>query len=279
MLDYDFDSRESRLVELRLHRPVDVNVRKEVFKDAWDLCFTNGVVFVAERGSSAIRFIELKGEVLFKPGRLKSRADLLSQLSRFRLSLEGTGPVLRKRLTTHLRSLAAQVENKEIVQINPPLSKLTSIHAASKNILLCADYEQRSIMQPELEYNGVAIIGRRLRQINYPNEVTSVESLYVLRKSAYLAATGAAGGLYGCNLDSVNVKRLLWNSPDSCKEIKRLYGYEGNIVFTEIKDHKGKTFNPLSATVETLLGTGHEGTVDGIEESCSFTQVHAICSL
>ena len=65
-LDYDFDSRESRLVELRLHRPVDVNVRREVFKDARDLCFTNGVVFVAERGSSAIRFIELKGEVLFK---------------------------------------------------------------------------------------------------------------------------------------------------------------------------------------------------------------------
>ena len=106
-----------------------------------DLCFTNGVVFVAERGSSAIRFIELKSEVLIKPEHLKSRADLLSQLSRIGLSLEGTGPVLRKRLTTHLRSLAAQVENKEIVQINPPLSKLTSIWAASKDILLCADDE------------------------------------------------------------------------------------------------------------------------------------------
>ena len=69
------------------------------------------------------------------------------------------------------------------------------------------------------------------------------------------------------------------NSSDSCKEIKRLYGYEGSIVFTENKDHKGKTFNPLSATVETLLGTGHEGTADGTEENCSFTQVHATCSL
>ena len=114
-LDYDFDSRESRLVELRLHGPVDVNVRKEVFKYARDLCFTNGIVFVAERGSSAIHFIELKGEVLLKPKRLKSRADLLSQLSRFSLSLEGTGPVLRKRLKTQLRSKAAQVENKGIV--------------------------------------------------------------------------------------------------------------------------------------------------------------------
>ena len=161
-------------------------------------------------------FIELKGEVLLKPGRLKSRADLLSQSSRLRLSLEGTGPVLRKQLTTHLRSLAAQVENRQIVQINPLLSKPTSICAASKDILLCADDEQRSIMQLELEYNGVAIIGSRLRQINYSNDVTSVESLYVLRQSAYLAATSAAGGLYGCNLDSVNVERLLRNSSDSC---------------------------------------------------------------
>ena len=92
---------------------------------------------------------------------------------------------------------------------------------------------------------------------------------YVLRQSAYLAATRAAGGLYGCNLDSVNVERLLRNSSDSCKEIRRRYAYEGNIVFTDNKDQK----------VETLLGIGHEGTVDGTEESCSFTQFHAICSL
>ena len=108
--------------------------------------------------------------------------------------------------------------------------------------------------------------------------MTSVESLYVLRQSACFAATGTSGGLYGCNLDSFNVKRLLRNSSDSCKEIKRLYGYEGHIVFTDNKDRKVKTFNPLSATVENLLGTDHEGTVHGTEDSCSFTQVHAICS-
>ena len=109
---------------------------------------------------------------------------------------------------------------------------------------------------------------------------------FVLRQSAYLAATSAAGGLYGCMVTWLegymvvtSIERLLRNSSDSCKEIRRLYGYEGNIVFTDNKDQKVKTFNPLSATVETLLGTGHEGTVDGTEESCSFTQFHAICSL
>ena len=96
-------------------------------------------------------------------------------------------------------------------------------------------------MQLELEYNGVAIIGSGLRQINYSNDVTSVESLYVLRQSAYLAATSATGGIYGCNLDYVNVERLLRNSSDSCKEIRRLYGYEGNIAPTT----KIKRLRPL----------------------------------
>ena len=30
-----------------------------------------------------------------------------------------------------------------------------------------------------------------------------------------------------------SIERLLRNSSDSCKEIRRLYGYEGNIVFTD----------------------------------------------
>ena len=52
-------------------------------------------------------------------------------------------PITRKRLTSRLRALDAEVEDAEIVQVNPPLRKPTSIRAASKDILLCADDEQR----------------------------------------------------------------------------------------------------------------------------------------
>ena len=103
-------------------------------------------------------------------------------------------------------------------------------------------------MQLELDYNGVAIIGSRLRQINYSNDVTSVEFFYVLRQSAYLAATSAAGGLYGCMviwlegyMVVTSIEQLLRNSSDSCKEIRRLYGYEGNIAPTT----KIKRLRPL----------------------------------
>ena len=41
VLDYDLESRETRLVELGLHQPVYVHVRRETFKDVRDVRFTN----------------------------------------------------------------------------------------------------------------------------------------------------------------------------------------------------------------------------------------------
>ena len=96
-MDYDFDSREARVIELRLHQPVTVEVLEGTLNDARDLC----LVFITERASS---LIYLEGKVTIKPGSLKYRADLLSQLARFGLPLDGTVPVLRKRLNTDLQT-------------------------------------------------------------------------------------------------------------------------------------------------------------------------------
>ncbi|RMX61320.1 hypothetical protein pdam_00018075 [Pocillopora damicornis] len=89
---------KARVIELRLHQPIDVEVPEGTFNDAIDLCFIN------ERASSLIRFNDLEGKVIFKPGSLKYRADPLSQLACFILPLDGTGSVLRKRLNTHLQN-------------------------------------------------------------------------------------------------------------------------------------------------------------------------------
>ena len=167
-------------------------------------------------------------------------------------------PILRKRLATHLQALAAQVKNPEIVQLNTPLVKPTSICVASTDILLCADDEHKRIIQLKVSYNGVAVVGTSMREINYPDGVSSIESLCVWRRSAYLAVSGEEGGLYDCNLANSNVKQLLRNSSDSCSEIKRLCHYGDVIVFTDIVDRKVKTFDPRTTTVETLMGTGKE---------------------
>ena len=96
-------------------------------------------------------------------GSLKSRTDLLSQLTRFSLPLDCTVPVLRKRLTMHLQTLAAEIGNSKFVQVNPSLEKPTSICAASEDILLCADDTQRGVFQVQLHYNGVEISGTGMK--------------------------------------------------------------------------------------------------------------------
>lgn len=278
-LDYNFISHESRLVELRLHQPVDVEVLEGTFKDARDFCFSNGVVFVAERASSSIRFIDIEGKVTVKPGSLKSRADLLSQLTRFGLPLDGTVPVLRNRLTVHLQSIAAEIGNPKCVQVNPPLEKPSSICVASEDILLCADDTKRDIIQVSLNYNGVGIDGTGIKLVNYPTGITSVLSMEVLEQKAYFAAVGNVGGMYVCNLSSLESEVLLKNNSESCVEIKGLCKFETGIAFTDLGDRKVKLFCPTEKTVKTLLGSGQEGTSDGTEGTCSFTQVHGISSL
>ena len=121
-----------------------------------------------------------------------------------------------------------------------------------------------------------------MREINYPDGVSSIESLCVWRPSAYLAVSGKgrkAGGLYDRDLANSNVKQLLRNSFDSCSEIKRLCHYGDVIIFTDTVDIKVKTFDPRTITVETLMGTGKEGTNDGTCETCTFAQVHGRCCL
>ena len=81
-MDYDFGSREARVI--------DVEVLEGTFNDTRDLCFINGVVFIAEHASSLIHFIDLEDKVTVRPRSLKYRADLLSQLARFSLPLDGT---------------------------------------------------------------------------------------------------------------------------------------------------------------------------------------------
>ena len=236
-LDYNFVSHESRLVELRLHQLVDVEILEGTFKDARDFCFSSGVVFVAKRDSSSIRFIDIEGKVTVKPGSLKSRTDLLSQLTSFGLPLDGTVPVLRNRLTVHLQSIAAEIGNSKCVQVNPPLQKPSPICSASQDILLCADDAQRGIIQVSLNYNGVGIAGTGLKLVNYPTGITSVLSMDVLEQKAYFAADGELGGLYVCDLSSLEIEEILKNNSESCDDIKGLCNFETGIAFADLGDH------------------------------------------
>ena len=140
--------------------------------------------FIAERASSLIRFNDLEGKVIVKPGSLKNRADPLSQLPRFILPLDGTVSVLRKRLNTHLQNWVAKFGNLKPVQVRPPSEKPTSICAASENIL-CADDVERGIKQVKSHYNRVGIAGTGVKLATYPTRISNVISMEFPTKRAY----------------------------------------------------------------------------------------------
>ena len=202
----------------------------------------------------------------------------MSQLARFSLPLHGTVPILRKRLNTHLQTLAAEFGNSKLVQVRPPLEKPTSICAAGGNILLCANDAQRRIIQVTLHYNGVGIAGTGVKLVTYPTGISNVISMEVLTQRAYFAAVGLDSGFYVCNLSSLEVDLLLKSNSESCKEIKRLRQFEDGIAFTDSGDQKVKFLCPSEKVVKILIGSGQEGASDGTDETCSFTQVYGICS-
>ena len=169
-LDYDFNTSCSRLLKIRLHQPADVAEVQNGLKDSRDLCFSRGVAYIAERGNACIRFEDLHRKVRLNPNSLRSRADLERTLSDYNLSIDGTVPTLRKRLSQHLMQLEARV-TKNMLQTNVPLSKPTAVCVARDDLLLCADDGHRVVYQIQLERNGVTINGKLRKLIAYPEGI------------------------------------------------------------------------------------------------------------
>ena len=84
-LDYGFETSTSKLVTIRFHQPADVDIKQENLKDARDLCYNEGVVFICMwTGSSAISFVDIQNTIQTNVESLK-RDALISHLQNFRL--------------------------------------------------------------------------------------------------------------------------------------------------------------------------------------------------
>ncbi|CAB4044875.1 Hypothetical predicted protein [Paramuricea clavata] len=248
ILDYDFDSCISKLLTVRLHQPADVSITKDNLKDARDLCYVNGVVFIAERGAPAISFVDLTG----------------------------------KRLREYLDVISNNIEDAENVQVHPSLAKPCALCVVSEDLLLCTDDAQSVMHQLSLEFDGVTIRGNSVSVISFPDGIPNIESIYFLDKYAYIAASSCHGGLYICQLSTNVVEKVHSNSAEgarSATEVNRICSFKGNVVFTDSKAGRVKQYNPVDGSVSILLGSGLDRSQDGTDKTCSFAQVKGICTL
>ena len=83
-----------------------------------------------------------------------------------------------------------------------------------------------------------------------------------------LPALSLDGGLYVCNLSSLEVDLLLKNNSESCKEIKRICAeFENGLPFIESGDRKVNFFCPSENNYKTLMSSGQEEASDGTDET------------
>ncbi|XP_068701314.1 uncharacterized protein [Montipora foliosa] len=170
-----------------------------------------------------------------------------------------------------------------MLQTDVPLSMPAAVCVASDDLLLCADDGHRVVYQIQLERNGVTINGKLRKLIGYPEGIHRLESLTLSDSSVvYFAAAKSPhcnGGLYCFDIESSEVTNVLGNMTDNCREIKKVARFKETLVFTDVGGRQVKQYNPTTKEVETLAGDGCEGAQDGTEKSCSFVQVHGVCSV
>ena len=169
-LDYDFNTSCSRL----LQQLADVAELQNRLKDSRDLCISRGVAYIAEQGNVCGRFEDRDGKTTLNPNSLRSRAYLERTLSDYNLSIDGTVPTLRKRLSQHLMQLEARV-TKNMLRTNIPLSKPAAVCVAIDDFLLCADDGHRVVYQNQLERNYVTIKRKLRKLIAYPEGIHQVD--------------------------------------------------------------------------------------------------------
>lgn len=86
-------------------------------------------------------------------------------------------------------------------------------------------------------------------------------------------------GFTNANLAQIRWSKLYANSTLPCSEVNQVCTLNGKIVYTDAKAGKVKQYNPDDNSVKVLVGSGHNSSSDGTQDSCSFKQIKGICSV
>ena len=80
-------------------------------------------------------------------------------------------------------------------------------------------------------------------------------------------------GFTNANLAQNTVTQVICNSTLPCSEVNQVCNLNGKIVYTDVKSGKVKQYNPDDNSVKVLVGSGHNSSSNGTQDSCSFKQI------
>ena len=95
---------------------------------------------------------------------------------------------------------------------------------------------------------GFTIRGKSLKLVDYPADVSLLESLAVCGRLAYFVAARCprtVGGVYSFNLEGGPVDIVLKNETTFCSEIKNVAPFKNSLAFTDSETFQVKVYDPV----------------------------------
>ena len=83
----------------------------------------------------------------------------------------------------------------------------------------------------------------------------------------------------GCTNVNLAQRQAVCNSILPCSEVNQVCAFNGKVVYTDTKAGKFMQYNLDDNPVRALLGSGHNSSSDGTQDSCLFKQLGGICSV
>ena len=222
VLDYGPVNRESRLLQVRLHVPADVNVVAKNLVDGRSLVYADGKIYISYY-DAYISIFPPDGGKMKPKGMLKH--ELQHELENYNLPTNGKVAELKDRLNRHLNDMEEEYHNDSVNTGHVLLSedvKSWYIAKLSDSMLIMASDRNRKLYTITLKSDGVVMKGEVVEAFTYPEMIHHVTSISLGKDNfifcAGVAQDGHAGGLIKANLSTQDIEVVVENHSEACGE-------------------------------------------------------------
>ncbi|MES9881338.1 MAG: hypothetical protein ABW185_10700 [Sedimenticola sp.] len=272
VLDYQPMKKTTRVLEVRLHIPADVQVLHE-YKDARSIAFVNGIIYVCLHANSICMYpLKIKPAVnKMTKGQLK---DALGSKT-----MPGTVAQLRQSLKSKLEKQEAECKKNgvDLCKVQLPADIMPScIASASDGTLVLSSDNKRAIYKCDLHKDGIIMKGLVQPLTEYPSTCDTILSMSVKGCSLLVSYSGDPGGIFRLGLETLEKEFVVTNGTDVCGVVSCVAATQNDeFVFSDVVDHSIKMHN--GDGIQRIAGTGQEGNDSGPAESASFSQPMGLC--
>ena len=263
-----------KLMEIRLHYPADIKVKKINEGLSGSLCYLEGVTYICTK-SGEILYADIQNKVKVQVNKIKTKRELEGMLQSRNLQSSGTISELRIRLEKHLKHVAKQHTSNDHILLDEHISPSVICCGSESKTLYCFD-EKKSLSKLNLCFDGVGIKGDVIRLCTLSG-VEGVRGMHVLESKQSLLCTvyGSKTGIMLVSIATGDQKMLV--EQDGLAGICVL-GEPARIMVCDSLKHTVSVVNSEENVLIPLIGSGEAGFKDGTASTSKFSEPYGICS-